>query len=168
MNKDLQIAKKTVKTEIQALKKLSASFSNLSQFSKAVSLCSKTKNKIVEILIGEDAIRKSQLWRTGSQRIQCHPFCSLAICIAFSIFFPLALILHRLRSERDQPLQPVRCRRGRQLQPHRPVAAHLQLRHGEEPASLAPLLLGLLLDHAAVVVDGLAVDTSDNGPAEHV
>eukprot|EP00964_Phaeocystis_antarctica_P061472 scaffold36747_cov63-Phaeocystis_antarctica.AAC.3 len=48
------------------------------------------------------------------------------------------------------------------------VSCSRTLRHGEEPASLAPLLLGLLLDHAAVVVDGLAVDTSDNGPAEHV
>ena len=47
MNKDLEIAKKTVKTEIQALKKLSTSFNQSSQFSKAVSLCSKTINKIV-------------------------------------------------------------------------------------------------------------------------
>ena len=47
MNKDLQIAKKTVETEIQALKKLSASFKSSSQFTKAVNLCSKTKNKIV-------------------------------------------------------------------------------------------------------------------------
>ena len=46
MNKDLHIAKKTVETEIQALKKLSASFKNSSQFTKAVNLCSKTKNKI--------------------------------------------------------------------------------------------------------------------------
>ena len=43
MNKDLQIAKKTVQTEIQALKKLSLSFNNSSQFSKAVNLISKTK-----------------------------------------------------------------------------------------------------------------------------
>ncbi len=56
MNKDLQIAKKTVKTEIQALKKLSASFSNSSQFSKAVSLCSKTKNKIVVVGVGKSFI----------------------------------------------------------------------------------------------------------------
>ena len=56
MNKDLQIAKTTVKTEIQALKKLSASFSNSSQFSKAVSLCSKTKNKIVVVGVGKSFI----------------------------------------------------------------------------------------------------------------
>ena len=56
MNKDLQIAKKTVKTEIQALKKLSASFTNSSQFSKAVSLCSKTKNKIVVVGVGKSFI----------------------------------------------------------------------------------------------------------------
>ena len=33
MNKDLQIAKETVKTEIKALKKLSSSFNQFSQFS---------------------------------------------------------------------------------------------------------------------------------------
>ena len=43
MNKDLQIAKKTVETEIKALKKLSASFNSKSQFSKAVSLLCKIK-----------------------------------------------------------------------------------------------------------------------------
>ena len=40
MNKDLQIAKKTVQVEINALKKLSSSFGRSSQFSKAVSLLS--------------------------------------------------------------------------------------------------------------------------------
>ena len=40
MNKDLQIAKKTVQTEIQALKKLSASFGASSHFSKAVNAMS--------------------------------------------------------------------------------------------------------------------------------
>ena len=34
MNKDLQIAKKTVQTEIQALKKLSSSFNRSSIFQK--------------------------------------------------------------------------------------------------------------------------------------
>ena len=34
MNKDLEIAKKTVQTEINALKKLSASFNLSSQFNK--------------------------------------------------------------------------------------------------------------------------------------
>ena len=56
MNKDLKIAKKTVNTEIQALKKLSKSFNNSSGFSKAVSLCSKTKNKIVVVGVGKSFI----------------------------------------------------------------------------------------------------------------
>ena len=43
MNKDLQIAKKTVQTEIRALKKLSASFAKSSNFSKAVNLLCKIK-----------------------------------------------------------------------------------------------------------------------------
>ena len=53
MNRDLKIAKKTVNTEIQALKKLSSSFNNSSHFSKAVNLCSKTKNKIVVVGVGK-------------------------------------------------------------------------------------------------------------------
>ena len=56
MNKDLKIAKKTVNTEIQALKKLSASFNNSSHFSKAVNICSKTKNKIVVVGVGKSFI----------------------------------------------------------------------------------------------------------------
>ena len=56
MNKDLQIAKKTVQTEINALKKLSTSFGKSSQFSKAVNLCSKTKNKIVVVGVGKSYI----------------------------------------------------------------------------------------------------------------
>ena len=56
MNKDLKIAKKTVKTEIQALKKLSASFTRSNQFSKAVSLCTKTKSKIVVVGVGKSYI----------------------------------------------------------------------------------------------------------------
>ena len=55
MNKDLKIAKKTVNTEIQALKKLSASFNNSSNFSKAVSACSKTKNKIIVVGVGKSS-----------------------------------------------------------------------------------------------------------------
>ena len=53
MNKDLQIAKKTVQTEIQALKKLSASFSHSSQFSKAVNLISKIKGKCLVVGVGK-------------------------------------------------------------------------------------------------------------------
>ena len=56
MNKDLKIAKKTVQTEIQALKKLSATFGKSSQFSKAVSLCSKTKKTIVVVGVGKSYI----------------------------------------------------------------------------------------------------------------
>ena len=55
MNKDLQIAKKTVQSEIAALKKLSASFNHKSQFSKAVSLCGKA-NKIGVIGVGKSYI----------------------------------------------------------------------------------------------------------------
>ena len=53
MNKDLQIAKKTVETEIQALKKLSNSFGNLSQFSKAVNLILKMKGKCIVCGVGK-------------------------------------------------------------------------------------------------------------------
>jgi len=53
MNKDLQIAKKTVQIEIQALKKLSASFDRSSQFSKAVNLISKIKGKCLVVGVGK-------------------------------------------------------------------------------------------------------------------
>ena len=53
MNKDLQIAKKTVQTEIQALKKLLGSLENLSQFSKAVNLISKMKGKCIVCGVGK-------------------------------------------------------------------------------------------------------------------
>ena len=53
MNKDLQVAKKTVQTEIQALKKLLGSFRNLSQFSKAVNLISKMKGKCIVSGVGK-------------------------------------------------------------------------------------------------------------------
>jgi len=53
MNKDLQIAKKTVQTEIQALKQLSASFDRSSQFSKAVHLISKIKGKCLVVGVGK-------------------------------------------------------------------------------------------------------------------
>ena len=56
MNIDLKIAKKTVQTEIKALKKLSSSFGSSSNFSKAVNLCSKTKNKIVVVCVGKSYI----------------------------------------------------------------------------------------------------------------
>ena len=53
MNKDIQIAKKTVQTEIQALKKLSTSFDRSSQFSKAVNLVSKMKGKCLVVGVGK-------------------------------------------------------------------------------------------------------------------
>ena len=56
MNKDLKIAKKTVETEIKALKKLSASFNSKSNFSKAVSLLSKIKGKCLVVGVGKSYI----------------------------------------------------------------------------------------------------------------
>jgi len=53
MNKDLYIAKKTVETEIQALKKLLGSFRNLPQFSKAINLILKIKGKVIVTGIGK-------------------------------------------------------------------------------------------------------------------
>ena len=53
MNRDLQIAKKTVQTEIQGLKKLSASFGRASQFSKAVNFISKIKGKCLVVGVGK-------------------------------------------------------------------------------------------------------------------
>ena len=56
MNKDLYIAKKTVQTEIQALKKLLNSFNKSSQFLKAVSLISKIKGKCLVVGVGKSYI----------------------------------------------------------------------------------------------------------------
>ena len=56
MNKDLKIAKKTVQTEIQALKKLSLSFNIHSNFSKAVNLLLKMKGKCLVIGVGKSYI----------------------------------------------------------------------------------------------------------------
>jgi len=56
MNKDLQIAKKTVETEILALKKLATSFNRSSQFSKAVNLLSKIKGKCLVVGVGKSYI----------------------------------------------------------------------------------------------------------------
>jgi D-arabinose 5-phosphate isomerase GutQ len=47
MNKDIKVAKQTINTEIQALKKLLASFNRSSQFSKAVNLISKIRGKCI-------------------------------------------------------------------------------------------------------------------------
>ena len=56
MNKDLQIAKKTIQTEIKALKKLASSFNQSSQFSKAVSLISKARGKTLVVGVGKSYI----------------------------------------------------------------------------------------------------------------
>ena len=46
MNRDIQIAKQTIQTEIAALKKLSTSFNQSAEFSKAVNLITKMKGMI--------------------------------------------------------------------------------------------------------------------------
>ena len=56
MNKDLQIAKKTVQAEIQALKKLSLSFNRSSYFSNAVNILSKMKGKCLVVGVGKSYI----------------------------------------------------------------------------------------------------------------
>ncbi len=53
MNKDLKIAKKTVQTEIAALKKLLSNFKNSTQFSRAVNLISRTKGKTIVVGVGK-------------------------------------------------------------------------------------------------------------------
>jgi len=53
MNKDLKIAKKTVQTEIKALKKLLLNFNHSSHFSKAVNLLSRMKGKCLVIGVGK-------------------------------------------------------------------------------------------------------------------
>ena len=56
MNKDLQIARKTIQTEIHALKKLSVSFNRSSQFSKAVNAVTKIRGKCIVIGVGKSYI----------------------------------------------------------------------------------------------------------------
>ena len=56
MIKDLQIAQKTVRTEISALKKLLSSFKLSSQFSKAVNLISKIRGKVIVVGVGKSYI----------------------------------------------------------------------------------------------------------------
>ena len=56
MNNDLKTAKETVKTEISALKKLSASFNRSSQFSKAINLISKIRGKLLVVGVGKSYI----------------------------------------------------------------------------------------------------------------
>ena len=56
MNKDIIIAKKTIQTEIDALKKLSMSFGKSTNFLKAVNLLSKIKGKCLVIGVGKSYI----------------------------------------------------------------------------------------------------------------
>jgi len=56
MSDDLKIAKQTINSEIKALKKLSSSFGQSSQFSKAVNLVSKTKGKVLVVGVGKSYI----------------------------------------------------------------------------------------------------------------
>ena len=56
MNKDLNIAKKTVQTEIKALKSLDKSFNKSSNFSKAVNQISKIKGKCLVVGVGKSYI----------------------------------------------------------------------------------------------------------------
>ena len=56
MSKDILTAKKTVETEIEALKKLRSSFNGSSQFSKAVNLLDKMKGKCLVVGVGKSYI----------------------------------------------------------------------------------------------------------------
>tara|TARA_Y100000590_G_scaffold420235_1_gene522742 strand:+ start:697 stop:1671 length:975 start_codon:yes stop_codon:yes gene_type:complete len=56
MNRDLQIAKRTISAEIKALKKLLKSLGNSSQFSKAVNLISKIRGKCLVVGVGKSYI----------------------------------------------------------------------------------------------------------------
>ena len=53
MNKDLIVAKRTINTEIKALKQLLGTFKKSSQFSKAVNLISKIKGKCLVVGVGK-------------------------------------------------------------------------------------------------------------------
>ena len=66
MNKDLKIARKTVQTEIEGLKKLLKSFQHSTQFSKAVNLISKAKGKVVVIGTGKSFIIGNKISSTLS------------------------------------------------------------------------------------------------------
>ncbi len=66
MNKDLKIAKSAVKTEIQALKKLSLSFNRYSFFSKAVNLLFKMKGKCLVVGVGKNYIVSQKVAATLS------------------------------------------------------------------------------------------------------
>ena len=56
MTKDIISAKKTIETEIKALKKLYSSFNNSSQFTKAVNLLHKMKGKCLVVGVGKSYI----------------------------------------------------------------------------------------------------------------
>jgi len=56
MNKDLQIAKNTIQTESNGIKKLYASFNRSNQFTKAVNLISKISGKVLVVGVGKSYI----------------------------------------------------------------------------------------------------------------
>lgn len=66
MTKDLKIAKKTIQTEIEGLKKLLKSFNHSSQFSKALNVISKAKGKVVVIGTGKSFIIGNKISSTLS------------------------------------------------------------------------------------------------------
>jgi arabinose-5-phosphate isomerase len=66
MTKDLKIAKKTIQTEIEGLKKLLKSFNRSSQFSKAVNVISKAKGKVIVIGTGKSFIIGNKISSTLS------------------------------------------------------------------------------------------------------
>ena len=56
MNKDIKIAKQTINTEIDGLKKLLKSFNKLPQFTKAISIIARAKGKVIVIGTGKSFI----------------------------------------------------------------------------------------------------------------
>ena len=78
MNKDIQIAKKTVQTEIKALKKLSLSFNQSSQFTKAVSLITRIKGKCLVVGVGKSYLVGLKIEYNSRKVLIC--FLLLAFC----------------------------------------------------------------------------------------
>ena len=66
MKKDLQIAKKTIQSEIEGLKKLLKSFNSSSQFSKVINRISKIKGKVIVIGTGKSFIIGNKISSTLS------------------------------------------------------------------------------------------------------
>ena len=64
MNKDLQIAKQTIQTEIRALNALKASFGRSTQFSKALNLIQKASGKVIVVGTGKSYLIGSKISAT--------------------------------------------------------------------------------------------------------